>query len=159
MLTFQLIAYIFLLMYQLICFLAHSLITNRRKKTIVSPNMLCRKTKSVVWVIWSDENFKLIYLRKIFYCFFIACWPLVPKIILVWQWRWRQIVQQDMNSYSVSHFRSSLIYNTIARHERHECDTSETRATQVLHKRHECSTRATRTTRLRYELKKFKFDN
>ena len=137
MLTFQLIAYVFLLMYQLICFLAHSLITNRRKKTIVSPNMLCRKTKSVVWVIWSDENFKLIYLRKIFYCFFIACWPLVPKIILVWQWRWRQIVQQDMNSYSVSHFRSSLIYNTIARHERHECDTSDASATQTTRVQHE----------------------
>ena len=34
--------------------------------------------------------------------------------------------------------RSSLFYNTIARHERHESDTSTTR---VRHERHECKTR------------------
>ena len=42
--------------------------------------------------------------------------------------------------------RSSLIYNTCARNERHECDTIETRATRL---RHKCDTSAKRTTRLR----------
>ena len=36
--------------------------------------------------------------------FFIAFWPPVPKVILLLQWGWCQIVQQDMNSHSVSHF-------------------------------------------------------
>ena len=50
-----------------------------------------------------------------------------------------------------SAIKSSLIYNTSARHERHECDTSATRvrheqrkcdtiATRALHERHECDT-------------------
>ena len=43
-----------------------------------------------------------------------------------------------------THFlRSSLIYNMSARHERNECDTSNTSATQVRHIRHECDTSAT----------------
>ena len=46
--------------------------------------------------------------------------------------------------------RSSLIYNTGARHERHECNTS---ATRVLHKRHQCDTNATRATRVRHKWK------
>ena len=33
--------------------------------------------------------------------------------------------------------RSSLFYNTSARHEQHECDMNDTSATQVRHKRHE----------------------
>ena len=49
-------------------------------------------------------------------------------------------------------FGSSLIYNTSARHERHECDTSDTSATQV---RYECYTNDTSATRV----KKFDFDN
>ena len=36
--------------------------------------------------------------------------------------------------------RSSLFYKTIIRHERDECDTSDTNTTRVLHKRHECDT-------------------
>ena len=48
--------------------------------------------------------------------------------------------------------RSSLIYNTSARHERHECDTSATRATPV---RHECYTNDTSATRV----KSFDFDS
>ena len=47
---------------------------------------------------------------------------------------------------------SSLIYNMSARHERHECNTSETRTTQV---RHECYTNDTSPTRV----KNFNFDN
>ena len=52
---------------------------------------------------------------------------------------------------------SSLIYNTSVRHERHECDTSNKRATlatRVRHEKHECYTSATRTTRIRHEWKK-----
>ena len=41
---------------------------------------------------------------------------------------------------------SSLIYNMSARHERHECNTSETRTTQV---RHECYTNDTSPTRVK----------
>ena len=41
-------------------------------------------------------------------------------------------------------FRSSLIYNTSARHERHECDTSDTCATQVRHESYMNDTSATR---------------
>ena len=48
--------------------------------------------------------------------------------------------------------RSSLFYNTSVRHERHECDTSETRATRV---RHECYMNDTSATRV----KNFDFDN
>ena len=44
--------------------------------------------------------------------------------------------------------RSSLIYNTSARHERHECETGATFATRLLHKRQECDTS-----------EKFDFDN
>ena len=44
--------------------------------------------------------------------------------------------------------RSSLIYNTSARHERHECDMSETRATRV---RHKCGTSVTRKARMWHE--------
>ena len=47
---------------------------------------------------------------------------------------------------------SSLIYNTSARHERHECDTSDTSVTQV---RYECYTNDTSATRV----KNFDFDN
>ena len=54
--------------------------------------------------------------------------------------------------HSRTMLRSSLIYNTSARHERHECDTSATPTT-------ECDTNATRTTRVRHELKNFDFDN
>ena len=47
--------------------------------------------------------------------------------------------------------RSSLIYNTSARHERQECDISETSATWARRVRHKCDTSATRTTRERHE--------
>ena len=40
--------------------------------------------------------------------------------------------------------RSSLIYNTSARHDRHECNTIAILAIQVRHERHECDTSATR---------------
>ena len=43
------------------------------------------------------------------------------------------------------------MYNKSARHERHECDTSDTSVTQVRHKRPKCNTSATRTTRVRHE--------
>ena len=59
---------------------------------------------------------------------------------------------------------SSLIYNTGARHERHECNTSatrvqhecnmtETKVTRVLHWQYECDTSPTRTTQVRHEWK------
>ena len=55
--------------------------------------------------------------------------------------------------------RSSLIYNTSARNERHECDTRKhecnTSETRVLHERHECYTNDTSATRV----KNFDFDN
>ena len=55
--------------------------------------------------------------------------------------------------------RSSLICNTNARHEWHECNKKQHerhachRATRVLHERHECNRSATLTTRVRYEWK------
>ena len=45
--------------------------------------------------------------------------------------------------FLISHYsevRSSLIYNTSARYERHECQTSDTSGTRVRHERHECNT-------------------
>ena len=55
--------------------------------------------------------------------------------------------------------RFSLIYNTSARHEQHEWDTSDTSATWMLHKTkrvwHECYTNDTSATRL----KNVDFDN
>ena len=66
--------------------------------------------------------------------------------------------------------RSSLTYNTSARHEsdtrakrerheRRECDTSDTSATRVTLERHEYDTSAARTTRVRHVWKTFDFDN
>ena len=52
-------------------------------------------------------------------------------------------------SYSRHSSRSSLFYNTSARHKRHKCDMSETR---VRHEQHQCDTIATRQ-------KIFDFDN
>ena len=40
--------------------------------------------------------------------------------------------------------RSSLIYNTSARHKRYEHDTNAALAARVRHERHECDTSATR---------------
>ena len=57
--------------------------------------------------------------------------------------------------------RSSLIYNTSDRHQRHECDSSDTIATQCdisdasetqgTRVQHKCGTSATRTTQVRHE--------
>ena len=52
--------------------------------------------------------------------------------------------------------RSSLIYNTSARyerHERHECNTNATLATRARHERQMCDTSATITTRVQHEWK------
>ena len=49
-----------------------------------------------------------------------------------------------------SFWGSSLIYNTSARHVRHECDTSDTNTTPVWHK---WDTSATRMTQVRHEWK------
>ena len=56
-----------------------------------------------------------------------------------------------------------------ARHERHECDTSDTNVTRVRHKRHKCDSSETRATQMRHErykndtsatrVKNFDFDN
>ena len=74
-----------LLTYQLyLLFWTYSLIINRRKKT-QQKNILRRKIKPIVLIIWSYENFKLKYLRKKLYCFFIAFWPPVPKVMLALQ--------------------------------------------------------------------------
>ena len=51
----------------------------------------------------------------------------------------------------VSFTGSSLIYNTSARHKRHECNTSRTLATRVRQEEHECNTSATQTTRVSQE--------
>ena len=63
-----------------------------------------------------------------------------------------------------SFWGSSLIYNTSARHVRHECDTSDTNVTRVRHECdksetratrvwHKCDTSTTRTTRVRHDWK------
>ena len=46
---------------------------------------------------------------------------------------------------------SSLIYNTSARHERHECNTSDTSETRAMRVQHKCNTSATRATRVWHE--------
>ena len=59
----------------------------------------------------------------------------------------------------VLQFRSSLFYNTSARHEWHERDTSDTcttRTTRATWVRHECCTSTTGTTRVRHEWKIWK---
>ena len=64
-------------------------------------------------------------------------WFKIKLIIINGVWK-RQIKLSINNT-----FGSSLIYNTSARHKRHECDTSNTsatRATRVLHEWHECDT-------------------
>ena len=56
----------------------------------------------------------------------------------------------------VLQFRSSLFYNTSARHEWHERDTSNTCTTQTTRAtwvRHECCTSTTGTTRVRHQWK------
>ena len=75
---------------------------------------------------------------------------------------------QDLNKFKKilnTLLWSSLIYNTSARNERQECDTSDTTATQVrhdwyerntrptrmLHEQHEYNTIATRTIRVRHK--------
>ena len=50
-----------------------------------------------------------------------------------------------------SNFRSSLIYNMSARHERDECDTSETSATRAIRMQYECNTSDTSVAQVRYE--------
>ena len=101
-------------------FCAYSLVSKAKKhngdtkhiksqSTIVTPNILSRKIKPIVLIISSQRNFKLKYLRIKFYCFFIAFWPPVPKVIPLLQWGWHQIVQQDMNLRSVSHFIFQII--------------------------------------------------
>ena len=47
--------------------------------------------------------------------------------------------------------RFNLFYNTTARNERHECDTSATRATRVRHERYMNDTSATRVVHERHE--------
>ena len=82
-------------------FCIYLLISNRRKQT----NIWRRKIKPIALIISSHKGFKLKYLWITFYCFFfIEFWPPVPKVILVLLLGWRQIVQHDMNSSSVSYF-------------------------------------------------------
>ena len=90
-----------LLLLTYIC--TYSIISNT-KSTIVTPNILICKIKPFVLIISSQGNFQFKYLRIKFYCFFIASWRLLPEVIPVLQWGWPQIIQQDMNSHSVSHF-------------------------------------------------------
>ena len=84
---------------------------------------------------------------------------LIRKIRLILKLKTSQPGKQTIT------IRSSLIYNTSARHERNEWDTSatqaarvrlephecDTSATRALHKRHECDTIATQTTRVRQD--------
>ena len=72
---------------------------------------------------------------------------------------WTSYVRSIYVLCPVDFFRSSLIYNTSAKDERHEYNTSETRATQVRHEYYTHDMSATRTTRLRHEWKIFDFDN
>ena len=44
--------------------------------------------------------------------------------------------------------RSSLVYNTSPKHERHKCNTKDTNPTRVQHERHECNTSETQAKRV-----------
>ena len=72
------------------------ILATEEKNTIATSNIIRRKIKPIILIM--HENFNLKYLRVNFYYFFITFWPPVPKVILMLQWGWRQIVQQDMNS-------------------------------------------------------------
>ena len=50
-------------------------------------------------------------------------------------------------------WRSSLIYNTSARSERYECNTTAKLATRAIRMRQKCNTSATRTTQVRHKWK------
>ena len=52
--------------------------------------------------------------------------------------RWTENVLKMKAKYNAK--GSSLIYNTSAKHERHECYTNDTSTKPVLHERHECDT-------------------
>ena len=54
-------------------------------------------------------------------------------------------------SYICVIFRSSLIYNTSARHEQHECNTCNTTTTRVQHQQHECNKSETQATRTQHK--------
>ena len=101
-------AHVFLSTHLLFC--TYSLISNRRKKYSSDTNHITPQDQTYyhlimnyVLIISSHENFNIKYLRITFYNFFIAFWPPVPKVILVLQRGWHQIVRQDMNSHSVSY--------------------------------------------------------
>ena len=54
-------------------FLLHSHFSSKalsKKKNLIGTPNICCKIKPIVWFIWSQENFKLIYVRIKFYCFF-----------------------------------------------------------------------------------------
>ena len=53
--------------------------------------------------------------------------------------------------FSFTPRRSSLFWNRIARHERHDCDMSDMIASQAIHERHECDTSAIQATRARHK--------
>ena len=59
--------------------------------------------------------------------------------------------EYSATSYTNTSVRSSLIYYTSDRHERHECNTSDANATQVQHQQHECDTKATRVLHEQHE--------
>ena len=62
--------------------------------------------------------------------------------------------ENDLGENLNQTFGSSLIYNMSARHEQHECDTSNTNATlttRVRQKRHECDTSARRVLHERHQ--------
>ena len=87
-------------------------------------------------------------------------WPFLLEEILHWLFRWRIFL-------FIIYIWTSLIYNTSARHERHECDTNATwvghkcdmNATWTRRVRHECNTSATPRTRVWHKWKNFDFDS
>ena len=60
------------------------------------------------------------------------CFRLPRKV-----WKFRELCETSEKFLRLRELWSSLVYNTSARHERHECNTS---ATRVLHKRYGCDT-------------------
>ena len=87
----------------------YSLISNRRTKHNSDTKHITTQDQTYCFNYLITQNFKLKYLRTKFYCFFIAFWSLLPKVMLVLQWGWCQFVPQYMNSHSVSHFIFSII--------------------------------------------------
>ena len=104
---------------------------------------------SEILVFRRYQILKTTNLKRILLVFMKKKGNVVSNCLLV-LFSWRVILTVHISTYGTILCRYSVIYNTSARHEQHECDTSETDVTQV---RYKSDTSATRTARVQNEWK------